>query len=117
MRNLNQQMHQLMRKKLFLLFGAVALSACSSVLDVPPTSSVPSETAISDAAGAEAALAGAYAGLQANGLYGHTLIDWTECLSDTGRFVGPFDDDGNADTPALGGRNSSVTSIWNAAYP
>jgi hypothetical protein len=116
MRNLNQQMHQLMRTKLFLLFGAVALSACSSVLDVPPTSSVPSETAISDAAGAEAALAGAYAGLQANGLYGHTLIDWTEVLSDNGRFVGTFDDYGDADANALRADNASVTSIWNAAY-
>src|SRR3954462_2621145 len=116
MRNLNQQMHQLMRKKLFLLFGAVALSACSSVLDVPPTSSVPSETAISDAAGAEPGLAGAYAGLQANGLYGHTLIDWTEVLSDNGRFVGTFDDYGDADANALRADNASVTSMWNASY-
>src|SRR5436305_10904955 len=116
MRHLNQQMHQLMRKKLFLLFGAAALSACSSVLDVPPTSSIPSETAISDAAGAEAALAGAYAGLQANGLYGHTLIDWTEVLSDNARFTGTFDNYGDADANALRADNASVTSIWNAAY-
>src|SRR3982750_1900594 len=116
MRNLNQQMHQLMRNKLFLLFGAVALSACSNVLDVPPTSSIPSETAIPDAAGAEAALAGAYAGLQANGLYGHTLLDWTEVLSDNGRFVGTFDNYGDADANQLRADNASVTSIWDAAY-
>jgi tetratricopeptide (TPR) repeat protein len=116
MRNLNQQMHQLMRNKLFLLFGAVALSACSNVLDVPPTSSIPSETAITDAAGAEAALAGAYAGLQANGLYGHTLLDWTEVLSDNGRFVGTFDNYGDADANQLRADNASVTSIWDAAY-
>src|SRR3982751_1429529 len=109
MRNLNQQMHQLMRNKLFLLFGAVALSACSNVLDVPPTSSIPSETAITDAAGA-------YAGLQANGLYGHTLLDWTEVLSDNGRFVGTFDNYGDADANQLRADNASVTSIWDAAY-
>ncbi|MFL5510028.1 MAG: RagB/SusD family nutrient uptake outer membrane protein [Gemmatimonadaceae bacterium] len=105
-----------MRNKLFLLFGAVALSACSNVLDVPPTSSIPSETAITDAAGAEAALAGAYAGLQANGLYGHTLLDWTEVLSDNGRFVGTFDNYGDADANQLRADNASVTSIWDAAY-
>src|SRR6476619_7075604 len=116
MRNFNLLMHQIMRKQLFLLFGALALSACSDVLDVPPTSSVPSETAISDAAGAEAALAGAYAGLQANGLYGHTIVDWTEVLSDNGRFVGTFDNYADADANALRADNASVASIWNASY-
>jgi len=105
-----------MRKRLLLLFSAVALSACSNVLDVPPTSSVASETAISDAAGARAALAGAYAGLQQNGLYGHTIVDWTELLSDNGRFTGTFDNYADADANALRADNASVSSIWNASY-
>jgi len=105
-----------MRNKLLLLAGAVALGACSSVLDVPPTSSVPSETAISDAAGARAALSGAYAGLQQAGLYGHTLVDWTEVLSDNGRFVGTFDNYADADALAERADNSSAASIWNASY-
>ncbi|HMI49244.1 MAG TPA: RagB/SusD family nutrient uptake outer membrane protein [Gemmatimonadaceae bacterium] len=105
-----------MRNKLLLLVGAVALGACSSVLDVAPTSSVPSETAIVDAAGARAALAGAYAGLQSNGLYGHTIVDWTEVLSDNGRFVGTFDNYADADANALRADNSSVAGIWNASY-
>lgn len=99
-----------------LVFSAVALAACSEVLDVPPTSSVPSETAISDAAGARAALAGAYAGLQLNGLYGHTLLDWTETLSDNARFVGTFDNYADADANALRAENQSVAGIWNASY-
>jgi hypothetical protein len=105
-----------MRNKFLLLCGVAAISACSSVLDVPPTSAVPSETAISDAAGARAALAGAYAGLQQNGLYGHTIVDWTEVLSDNGRFVGTFDNYADADANALRADNASVSSIWNAAY-
>ena len=52
-------------KTLLPIIAAAALTACGSVLDVPPTSSVPSELAINDAIGARAALAGAYAGLQA----------------------------------------------------
>jgi hypothetical protein len=109
-------MPKIMRNKLLLLVGAVALGACSSVLDVAPTSSVPSETAIVDAAGARAALAGAYAGLQSNGLYGHTIVDWTEVLSDNGRFVGTFDNYADADANALRADNSSVAGIWNASY-
>lgn len=105
-----------MRNKLLLLFGAVTLGACTNVLDVPPTSSVPSETAIVDAAGANAALAGAYAGLQQNGLYGHTIVDWTEVLSDNGRFVGTFDNYADADANALRADNASVAAIWNASY-
>ena len=105
-----------MRNKFLLVFSAAALAACSDVLDVPPTSSVPSETAIIDAAGARAALAGAYAGLQANGQYGHTLLDWTETLSDNARFVGTFDNYADADANALRADNASVASVWNASY-
>ena len=53
--------------------------------------------AIVDAVGARAALAGAYAALQSNGLYGHTIVDWTELLSDNLRIVGTFDDYADAD--------------------
>src|SRR6186713_3180184 len=116
MRHSNLLKLQPMRNKFLLVFSAAALAACSDVLDVLPTSSVPSETAISDAAGARAALAGAYAGLQANGQYGHTLLDWTETLSDNARFVGTFDNYADADANALRADNASVASIWNASY-
>jgi len=105
-----------MRIKLLLLLSAVGVTACSSVLDVPPTSSVPSETAIADAVGARAALAGAYAGLQSTRLYGHTIVDWTDLLSDNLRFVGTFDNYADADANQLRADNSSVAGIWNGAY-
>jgi starch-binding outer membrane protein, SusD/RagB family len=116
MRHLNLLMPPYMRNKILLAFSAVALAACSDVLDVPPTSLIPTETAISDAAGAKAAIAGTYQGLQSNGLYGHTLLDWTETLSDNARFVGTFDNYADADANALRADNSSVAAIWNAAY-
>lgn len=105
-----------MRIKLLLLLTAVGLGACDNVLDVPPTSSVPSETAIADAVGARAALAGAYAGLQSTRLYGLRVVDWTELLSDNARFVGTFDDFADADANALRADNASVASMWNGAY-
>ncbi len=105
-----------MRIKLLLLLSAAGLSACSNVLDVPPTSSIPSSTAIADAVGARAALAGAYAALQSGRLYGQTIIDWTELLSDNARFVGTFDNYADADANALRADNASVASIWNGSY-
>src|SRR5258706_4627659 len=86
MRHFNPRISQIMRIKLLLLLSAVGVTACSSVLDVPPTSSVPSETAIADAVGARAALAGAYAGLQSTSPFGHTIVELTDPLSPKPRF-------------------------------
>ena len=52
MRYSNSRIIHVMRNKLLLALSVTVLSACSNVLDVPPTSSVPSETAIVDALGA-----------------------------------------------------------------
>lgn len=105
-----------MRFKTLLLSSAALLSACSSVLDVPPTSAVPSDIAIADAIGAKAALAGAYAALQAGGSYGHRIIDWTELLSDNMRFTGTFDDYADAEAHILRSDNNTARLIWNAQY-
>lgn len=105
-----------MRFKILLLSSAALVSACSSVLDVPPTSAVPSDIAIADAIGARAALAGSYAALQAGGSYGHRIVDWTELLSDNMRFTGTFDDYADADAHILRSDNNTATLIWNAQY-
>jgi hypothetical protein len=116
MGHINPRIPKIMRNKLLLLLSAAGLSACSSVLDVPPTSSIPSETAIADAAGARAALAGAYGALQSTRLYGVTIVNWTEVLSDNARFVGTFDNYADADANALRSDNASVLGIWNGLY-
>lgn len=105
-----------MRFKLLILSSAVLFTACSSVLDVPPTSSVPSNIAINDAIGARAALAGAFQALQAGGSYGHRIIDWTELLSDNMRFTGTFDDYADAEVHILRSDNATNTLIWEAMY-
>jgi len=106
----------MMRAKVLLPMAAVVLTACSNVLDVPPTSSIPSELAITDAIGARAALAGAYAGLQAGGLYGQRIIVFTELASDNLRHTGTFDDYADADANRLRADNNAVGRIWNDAY-
>ncbi len=106
-----------MRIKTFSIFvGALAVSACSNVLDVPPTSSISSEAAIADAVGARAALAGAYGGLQQDGLYGVDFINWTEVLSDNALHSGTFDDWANADDHILRSDNFTNEEIWNNSY-
>jgi hypothetical protein len=102
--------------KLLIVAAAIALSACNGVLDIPPTSSIASETAIADASGARAALAGAYSGLQASGIYGHELEDWTDLLSDNLQHVGTFDTYADADNHLLRSDNGTVEAIWDAAY-
>jgi hypothetical protein len=105
-----------MRFKLLILSFAALSTACSSVLDVPPTSSVPTDIAINDAIGARAALAGAYQALQAGGSYGHRIIDWTELLSDNMRFAGTFDDYADAEVHNLRSDNVTNNLIWTAMY-
>src|SRR3954462_3794933 len=114
---LNFRTHQIMQiNKLLVVAAAVGLVACNGVLDVPPTTSVSAESAIVDAAGARAALAGAYSGLQASGLYGHRIVDWTDLLSDNLRHTGTFDDYADADNHLLRSDNGTVETIWDAAY-
>src|SRR5205814_10472673 len=116
MTHIKSRIITMMRAKILLPMAAVVLTACSNVLDVPPTSSIPSELAITDAIGARAALAGAYAGLQAGGLYGQRIIVFTELASDNLRHTGTFDDYADADANRLRADNNAVGRIWNDMY-
>jgi starch-binding outer membrane protein, SusD/RagB family len=105
-----------MRNKTLLLLIAAALTACSGILDVPPSSSVPSNVAISDAAGARSALNGAYAGLQLGSYYAETFVDFVELLSDNARHTGTFDDYKDADQYQMRAENISVGLMWDDIY-
>jgi starch-binding outer membrane protein, SusD/RagB family len=114
---LNFRINQIMRiNTLFLLVCGLGLGACNGVLDAPPTTNVPAATAIVDAPGARAALAGAYSGLQSANLYGEVLGDWVDLLSDNLRHTGTFDDYAQADKHQLRADNGQVQSTWDAAY-
>jgi hypothetical protein len=95
---------------------AVGLAACNSALDVAPSSSIPTATAITDAAGARAALTGAYAALQAGGLYYGGLVTFPEVASDNGQFSGTLTGYADADHNAMHADNTQVASIWSDSY-
>jgi hypothetical protein len=94
----------------------LALAACSDVLDVKPTSSIPAESAISDVFGARTALAGAYAALQSGNYYGESYVNFTEVLSDNARASGTLTNFADADADKLRADNSEVSAMWNAIY-
>jgi starch-binding outer membrane protein, SusD/RagB family len=116
MSKLKLHINKIMRFRLLPVLSVAALAACSSVLDVPPTNQIPADVAIANAVGARAALTGAYSGLQATGLYGHELLDWTELLSDNTTWVGTFDDWADADFNSLRADNITLEEIWDNAY-
>ncbi|HUQ19557.1 MAG TPA: RagB/SusD family nutrient uptake outer membrane protein [Gemmatimonadaceae bacterium] len=105
-----------MRIKSLVLALPFALAACSNALDVPPTSSIPSETAISNAPGARAALNGAYAALQSSGYYGETIINFLEVASDNARASGTLTTFSEASAKKMQSSNAEVTALWNAIY-
>lgn len=94
----------------------VVAAACNSVLDVSPSSTIPTATAIQDAAGARAALTGAYAALQGSGYYYNGLITFPEVASDNGRFSGTLTSYADADQNAIRADNSMVADIWESIY-
>ncbi len=102
------------RPLIFILpFG---LAACSSVLDVAPSNSIPAETAISDVFGARSALTGAYSALQSTSYYGESYVNFTEVVSDNARKSGTLTNFAEADADNLRADNTEVAGMWNAAY-
>ncbi|MEP6573011.1 MAG: RagB/SusD family nutrient uptake outer membrane protein [Gemmatimonadota bacterium] len=98
--------------------GALALSlaGCNSLLDTNPVDKIPSDKAIVDAAGARAALAGAYNSLQSGSYYGGDFLIFGDLSSDNAVHTGTFNSYADAAANSLTADNSSVRDIWNAIY-
>jgi hypothetical protein len=105
-----------MRNRSLLFILPFGLAACSSVLDVSPSNSIPAGTAISDIFGARSALTGAYNALQSTSYYGETLLNFTEVVSDNAAKSGTLTTFADADADNLRADNAEVTGLWNAAY-
>lgn len=102
----------------FAILLAGSLTACDSILEQSPPDRLPTEDAITDARGARAALAGAYAGLR--GLdefyYAAEFVTLGDLSADNVVSVGisgPFD---FADANELRANNSSVAGVWEDIY-
>jgi len=105
--------------KLRFLLSALlvaGLAACSRELATAPTDEVLAEKTIVDAPTARAALAGAYAGLQALGYYGRNLEILGDLPADNAVWTGTFQYLGDIDRNDTKADNTTTTSVWTAIY-
>jgi hypothetical protein len=106
-----------MTHKILLLPVVVLIAAgCSSILDVKPINQVPEEIAVTTPAGARAALAGMYDGLQSTSYYGGTFVFFGALSGDDVRHTGTFTTYRLADNNQLSADNTTIAGLWNAMY-
>ncbi|HKN67988.1 MAG TPA: RagB/SusD family nutrient uptake outer membrane protein [Gemmatimonadaceae bacterium] len=97
-----------------LLLAGIA--ACSKELATAPQDQLLADQAIVDAPTARAALAGAYAGLQALGYYGRNLEIIGDLPADNAIWSGTFQYLGDIGRDSIKADNTTVTSVWTAIY-
>jgi hypothetical protein len=96
---------------------AVGLGACDhDLLDIRPVDEIDDETAIVDAASAQAALNGAYAALQDGNYYGTDYVIYGDLMSDNAEHEGTFGTYSQANRHALLPTNVTLDGIWTAIY-
>ncbi len=101
----------------FLAVFATLVVGCSTVEDQKPQNTVPSSSAFVNAAGARAALLGAYDALQSTNYYGRLYVVFPDLHGGTNlRWTGTF-----ATWAAIGNRgiladNTDVTNMWLSIY-
>jgi hypothetical protein len=106
-----------MRTALIATLGlVVALTGCSDFLDTNPVNQLPSSAAITDAASARVALAGAYDGLQSLSYYGGDYVFLNDLYADNADATGTFNDFADAGARSLVADNFTVTANWVAIY-
>ncbi len=101
-----------------LLPAVIVLVAagCNSILDVRPINEIEEQAAITTPAGARAALAGMYDGLQSTGYYGGTFVFFGDLSGDDVRHTGTFTTYRLADNNQLTADNTTIRGLWNAMY-
>jgi hypothetical protein len=106
-----------MRFALIPTLGLVlALAGCHDLLDTNPVNQVPTDIAITDAASARVALAGAYDGLQSLSFYGGDYVFLNDLYADNADATGTFNDFADAGARSLQADNPTVTANWIAIY-
>ena len=102
----------------FAILLTGSLTACDSLLDESPHDAVPTETSITDARGARAALIGAYNGLRGADefYYAAEFITLGDLLADNVASIGISASFDLADRNELRANNSSVGGVWEDIY-
>jgi hypothetical protein len=96
--------------------GALAASACDKVLETEPQTQVLADQVIVDAPTAQAALNGAYDGLQSGSYYGLDLFLLGDLPSDNGRWAGTYQFLNEIVGNRITADNPEVTAFWGALY-
>lgn len=103
-------------KYLAWLAAGALLAGCDSPLEVDPTASIDSETALSTPRGIELGLNGAYRSLQSGSLYGLDDMVFPDMYADNLDFSGTFQTHREVGLRNLSTSNGAVVGIWQAAY-
>lgn len=96
--------------------AAALLAACNSPLDVDPTASIDSETALSTPRGIELGLNGAYSSLQSGNLYGQEEMVFPDLYADNLDFTGTFQTHREFGLRNLNTTNGAVLNHWAQLY-
>jgi hypothetical protein len=106
----------MIRKTLLPAVLVIVAGGCSQILDVKPINEVAEEAAITSPAGARAALAGMYDGLQSTSYYGGTFVFFGDLSSDDVRHTGTFTTYRLADNNQLTADNATIETLWDGLY-
>ena len=105
-----------MHKYVSWLAAATLLAACNSPLDVDPTASIDSETALSTPRGIELGLNGAYSSLQSGNLYGQEEMVFPDLYADNLDFSGTFQTHREFGLRNVTTTNGAILNHWAQAY-
>jgi starch-binding outer membrane protein, SusD/RagB family len=103
-------------RHLACIAAALVLGACDSPLEVDPTASIDSETALSTPRGIELGLNGAYRALQSGDLYGQEEMVFPDLYADNLDFSGTFQTHREIALRQIPTSNGAVLNHWASAY-
>lgn len=107
---------RLLNRTALTLAAALLVGGCKDFLNQQPPADLPNDRAITSAAGARAALAGAYAAMQSGSYYGGDYLLYNDLYSDNALHSGTFSDYGDAGANNLQADNEAILAIWDAIY-
>jgi hypothetical protein len=99
-----------------ILLFLLILAGCEKILEVSPTTSLPSKGVISNTATATAAVRGMYHSLQSANYYGQYILIWGDLASDNLRHSGTFTTDQEIDANDVLSSNSTLEAVWAQLY-
>jgi len=103
-----------MKKLIYAAILSVAIFSCN-VFDVEPEASISDDSAITNASGLNAALAGLYAQMQGS-YYSGDIFFLADVTSDVAQSVGTWDFYREMDTYVVNADNTEILDLWDAIY-